>query len=56
MVDQLSYLSFQPVFHDWCNKGRNMCYPVCGMVDIKEPLLLIEVDAHVAAGDSSLAV
>ena len=28
-------------FHDWCNKGRGMCYPVCGMVHIKEPLLLI---------------
>ena len=26
---------------DWCNKGRGMCYPVCGMVHIKEPLLLI---------------
>ena len=25
-----------------CNKGRGMCYPVCGMVHIKEPLLLIE--------------
>ena len=23
------------------NKGRSMCYPVCGMVHIKEPLLLI---------------
>ena len=34
-------LSFQPVLHDWCNKGRGMCYPVCGMVHIKEPLLLI---------------
>ena len=34
-VDPLSYLSFQPVLHDWCNKGRGMCYPVCGMVDIK---------------------
>ena len=22
-------------------KGRGMCYPVCGMVHIKEPLLLI---------------
>ena len=32
----------QPVLHDWCNKGRGMCYPVCGMVDIKEPLLLID--------------
>ena len=20
--------SIQPVFHDWCNKGRGMCYPV----------------------------
>ena len=29
-------------FHDWCNKGRGMCYPVCGMMHIKEPLLLIE--------------
>ena len=27
--------------HNWCNKGRGMCYPVCGMVHIKEPLLLI---------------
>ena len=32
---------FQPVLHDWCNKDRGMCYPVCGMVHIKEPLLLI---------------
>ena len=38
----LSYISFQPVLHDWCNKGRGMCYPVCGMVHIKEPLLLID--------------
>ena len=27
--------------HDWCNKGCGMCYPVCGMVHIKEPVLLI---------------
>ena len=40
-VDPLSYFSFQPVLHDWCNKGHRMCYPVCGMVHIKEPLLLI---------------
>ena len=33
-VNPLSYFSFQPVLHDWCNKGR-------GMVHIKEPLLLI---------------
>ena len=42
IVDPLSYFSFQPVLHDWCNKGRGMCYPVCGMVHIKEPLLSIE--------------
>ena len=29
-VNPLSYFSFQPVLHDWCNKGRGMCYPVCG--------------------------
>ena len=39
--DSLSYFSFQPVLHDWCNKGCGKCYPVCGMVHIKEPLLLI---------------
>ena len=40
-VDPLSYFSFQPVLHNWCNKGLGMCYPVCGIVHIKEPLLLI---------------
>ena len=49
-VDPLSYFSFQPVLHDWCNKGRGMCYPVCGMVHIKEPLLLI--DKSSLCGDS----
>ena len=39
--NKTSYFSFQPVLHNWCNKGRGMCYPVCGMVHIKEPLLLI---------------
>ena len=41
MVDQMSYFSFQPVLHDWCNKDRSMCYPVCGMMHIKLLLLLI---------------
>ena len=40
-VDPLSYFSYQPELHDWCNKGRGICFPVCGMVHIKEPLLLI---------------
>ena len=41
MVNPLSYFSFQPVLHDWCSKGGGMCYPVCGMMHIKELLLLI---------------
>ena len=49
-VDPLSYFSFQPVLHDWCTKGRGMCYPVCVMVHIKEPLLLI--DKSSLCGDS----
>ena len=28
MVDPLSYFSFQPVLHNWGNKGHGMCYPV----------------------------
>ena len=35
----IELVSFQPVLQD---KGRGMCYPVCGMVHIKEPLLLID--------------
>ena len=41
IVDPLSYFSVQPVLHDWCNKGHGMCYPVCGVVHIKDPLLII---------------
>ena len=41
MVDTLSHFSFQPVHHDWFHKGRGMCYSVCGMMHIKESLLLI---------------
>ena len=36
-----SYFSFQPVLHNWCNKDRWICYPLCGMVHIKEPFLLV---------------
>ena len=49
MMDPLSYLSFQPVLHDWCNKGRGMCYPVCGMMHIKRTLAANQKVAHVAA-------
>ena len=37
-VDPFNYFLFQLVLH---KKGRGMCYPVCGMVHIKEPLRLI---------------
>ena len=32
---------FQPVLHNWHNNGCGMYYPVCGMMHIKESLLLI---------------
>ena len=32
MEDLLSYLSFQPVFHNWCNKDHGMYYPIGRMV------------------------
>ena len=37
--------SFQPVIHDWYNKGRGMDYPVCGMGHINELLLLIKMSS-----------
>ena len=37
MADPLKYVSF----HDWCNKGHGMCYPVCGMVHITKILALL---------------
>ena len=40
----------KPVLHDWCNKGCGRCYPVCGMVHIKEPLLLIEKSSPCGSG------
>ena len=29
-------LSFQPVLHDWFNRGRGMCCPVSGMVLLRQ--------------------
>ena len=37
----LSYFSFQLELPDWNNKDQGMCYPVSGMMHIKDPLLLI---------------
>ena len=39
--NNFTLVGFQPVLHDWCNKGCGMYYPICWMVHIKEPLLLI---------------
>ena len=50
-MDTLSYFSFQPVLHDCGNKGRSMCYSVCGMVNIKKPCCYSERVSHVAAAD-----
>ena len=49
MVNPLSYFSFQPVPHEWYNKGCGMCCPVSGVVYYKDPLLIIEQVAHVVA-------
>ena len=41
---------------DWCTKGRGMCYPVCGMVHIKEPLLLIGKSSPCGGGGFPLSL
>ena len=45
ILDPLNYSSFQPVLHDWYNKGRGMCYPLSGMVLMNDPLLLMRIPA-----------
>ena len=55
-VDPLSYFSFQPVLHDWCTKSRGMCYLVCGMMHIKEPLLLIGKSSRCGGSGFSLSL
>ena len=54
MVDPLSYFSFQPLLHDWRDKGRGMCYSFCGMMHIKKPLLLI--GKNIPCGSSGFAL
>ena len=38
----IGFLLVPPVLHDCYNRDREMCYSVCGMMHIKDPLLLIE--------------
>ena len=51
-MDRRINFSFQSVLHNFCNKSHGVCYPVCGIVHIKEPLLVIKktVAYVVAAG------
>ena len=46
------YFSFQPVL---LKKGRSMCYPACGIVHIKYPLLLIEKSSPCYTSRGALA-
>ena len=41
MVDPLNYISFQSLFHSWCYKDHGSFCPVCRVVDVKLPLLLV---------------
>ena len=50
MVESLSFFLFQPVFYNWCNKDHGMYYPVCRMVHIKEPLLIIGKSSPCSGG------
>ena len=55
MVDPLSYILFQLVFHDWCNKSCGMWSPVYEVVHIKEPLLLIRKSSQCGGSRFSLS-
>ena len=41
-----------PVLHNWCNKDHSIYYPVCGMVHIKDPLLIIKKKSCLCCGGS----
>ena len=41
--DPLTYFSLQPALPNWHNKDRGVCYTVCGMVHVKDLLLLAAV-------------
>ena len=45
MVHRIDPSWWTRAIHDWCNKGCCMCYPVCGMMHIKETLLLIRTSS-----------
>ena len=55
MVTTLGYFMFQPLLHMWYNKYCVMYYPVCGMVHIKDPLLLIRMSGPCSGFPHSLS-
>ena len=36
--------------HGWCNTGHSRCYPICGMIHIKESLQLIRMSNPCSGG------
>ena len=54
--DGIIELFFVPVSaSQWHNKSRRMCHPVCGMVHMKDPLVLIEKVSYVMAAAGFLS-
>ena len=49
MVHPLRYVSFQPVLHNWCNKGCGICYQVLWDNVYKRTLAANERISHVVA-------
>ena len=46
----------KPALHNWCNKSHGMYYPVCGMMHIKDILLLIRKQNSLYRGGFSLSL
>ena len=53
-IDHSWYFSFQPDIHDWYSRGCGTCYPVCGMMHIKDPLLQIKKSSPYSGGSRLL--
>ena len=39
------------VLYNWCNEGHSMYFSVCGMVHMKDPLLLIGKSSPCSGGN-----
>ena len=54
-IVDVSNCIIQPVLHNLYNKGHDMCYPLCGMMHIKDPLLLIKMSS-LCSGSSGFSL